>query len=150
MEFRESVSAPVCDISIMDTCPLLELPDELLDMVIAALARLRREDPLAMFRAARSSRRIHRAALAWICYVPGSIPDDGKVCSRIKSLHAGMGLEKKHGSVDKKMSPFWLETMNKILGLDTDADVPWDKQLDIIEAVLGSYDDEDCALVESP
>jgi len=53
--------------------PLLELPDELLAEVIAPLARLRLDDAGGMFRAARSCRRIHRAALTWICYVEPSI-----------------------------------------------------------------------------
>ena len=54
-------------------CPLLELPDELLAEVIAALARLRLDDAGGVFRAARSCRRIYRAALTWICYMEPSI-----------------------------------------------------------------------------
>jgi len=57
----------------MDGCPLLDLPGELLAMVLAAIARLRHEDPGAMFRTARACRRLHRAALSWICYVSPSI-----------------------------------------------------------------------------
>ena len=54
-------------------CALLALPDELLATVLAALARSRLEEPGALFRAARTCRRIHQAALAWICHVEPSI-----------------------------------------------------------------------------
>ena len=69
-----------------EACPLLALPDELIDSVLAALARSRLDEPGAIFRAARTCRRIHQAALVWICHVEPSTFG-----------HRGPGIELVHG-----------------------------------------------------
>ena len=133
---------------IMDACPLLELPDELLAMVIAALARLRCEDPGAMFRAARTCRRLHRAALALICYVsPSSI---GALGPGLVLEDGGRGVRQtKDTSAFALASPVLRSgTATATFKLDFEDDIvvglfPADQELD---SAINSADGKRCAL----
>ena len=68
----QGLPGTLASVLVSMACALLALPDELLATVLAVLARSRLEEPGALFRAARTCRRIHQAALAWICHVEPS------------------------------------------------------------------------------